>query len=141
MPIKRPFPVTLLAFAVLFLAVLNGVRFGAAIINWNILTAYTPQPGPIYITLTGLFWCLAGFLTFMAIWLMKPIGWYAGWLFCLSFTASYWLDRLIIQSNPARSNIPFAIGVTIFFIIYTLLTLIGSKPHFLRGTHERTNQN
>ena len=140
MDANRPFPVTLLAFIVLVLAVLNGVRFGAGVFNWALLTAYTPHPGPIYITLTGLFWCIAGFLSFTVIWRMKPIGWYAAWLFCLSFAASYWLDRLIIQNNPARANIPFAIGITILFIIYTLLTLIGSKSHFLRGTHERKNQ-
>lgn len=138
---KRPFPVTLLAWIVLFLAILNGVRFGAALNSWDVLTAYAPHPGPFYIALTGLFWCAAGLVTFALLWRLKPQAWTAAWLFCLLYPAYAWFDRLAMQSDPLRPNLPFSLGITLVFIIYTLLTLIGSKPHFLRGTHEQKIKN
>lgn len=141
MTAKRPFPVTLLALIVLLIAILNGARFGAALNSWDVLTAYAPHPGPFYIALTGLFWCLAGLLTGYGLWRLHPTGWVAAWAFCLLYPAYTWLDRLLAQSDPFRANIPFTSGITIVFIFYALLTLIGSKSIFLRGNHEQKIQN
>ncbi len=127
---QRPFPVTVLALLVLTLAVVNGVRFGAALNTWAILAEYAPRPGPIYLAFSGLFWCLAGLLTFAGLWRLKRQAWTAAWLFCLLYPAYAWFDRLVLQSDPLRPNLPFALGSTILFILYALLTLIGAKPHF-----------
>lgn len=136
----RPLPVTILAALVLLLTAQSAVRFGAALWNWPTLAMYAPQPGPLYIALTGLFWMAAGSLTLYGLLFPMRRAHTTALAFCLTYPLYIWLDRLFIQADPLRPNLPFALLATAVWLVFSTLTLIGAKPYFLRGTHEQKIQ-
>lgn len=110
---RRPFLLSLLAIAFLLFAVNGFIRFGAALANWDVLTAAGMRPGPIYPALTGAAYGLSGLAAALGLWL----GWQkAGRLargLALFYAAWYWIDKLFIATNPiARTNWPAALLIT-----------------------------
>lgn len=110
---RRPFLLSLLAIAFLLFAVNGFIRFGAALANWDVLTAAGMHPGPIYPALTGAAYGLSGLAAALGLWL----GWQkAGRLargLALFYAAWYWIDKLFIATNPiARTNWPAALLIT-----------------------------
>jgi hypothetical protein len=103
-------------WAVLILALWNMFRLFAALANWSTLQEFAPRPGPWYVALTASFWTLACFAAWMAIRrrYVHAQGVYALTLY--GYAAWWWADRLFFFQQP-RTNGPFAITVTIIFLI------------------------
>ncbi len=129
---KRPFLVTLLAAGVLMLTVFNAIRFGAALAQWDLISRFMPRPGPFYIATTGLVWTLGLLGVALSLW----CGW--TWarptttIMVLAYTAYYWFDRLIYQYRMQQENLVFALGLTLFVLLFTavVLSLPGSRKFF-----------
>jgi hypothetical protein len=126
----RPFAVTILALIVLSFTAINAVRFGAALSFWSTLIQYAPWPGPLYIALTGILWTIIGLPIYWGVWLGKPWARFACAAAVAVYAAYYWVDRLLFQGNPLRSNRPFALSVTAFMILFSSLTLLGARSFF-----------
>ena len=128
---KRPFLVTMLAVSVLILTAYNAVRFGAALAQWTFLTGVMPNPGPLYIAVTGLFWSLGLLGVTLNLWFgwkwVRPIT----ALGLLLYTAYYWLDRVLFSAQP-RENWLFVVALMIFFFLFAALALNlpGSRKFF-----------
>jgi len=131
-PLKRPFLVTLLALGVLFLTLLNGVRFGSTLIKWDLLISFAPRPGPLYIAATGLVWTIGGLTVYLGLWLGQTWARSATVGFSGLYAAYYWFDRLIFQSAVPRENWRFALSATITLLLFTAVTLFvpGSRKFF-----------
>ena len=131
---NRPFSVTLLALGVLCVTVLNAVRSGTAVLNWNLLSSFVPSPSPFYIFLTGLVWTLVGLLIYVGLWLGHP--WARRWtvLVTIMYVIYYWFDRLVFQNAVPRTNWPFALLVTLLWLIFTAGTLLlpASRKFFAK---------
>lgn len=130
---KRPFLVTMLAVSVLILTAYNAVRFGTALAQWAFLTEVMPNPGPLYIVVTGLFWSLGLLGITLNLWFgwkwVRPITALA----LLLYSAYYWLDRVLFSAQP-RENGLFVLGMTIFYSLFVALALSlpGSRKFFNR---------
>ncbi len=130
--IRRPIPVTLLAWGVLILTMFNAVRFGSAVAQWDMIVSLMERPGPIYIAVTGLIWALCWLIVFLGLWFGSRWARHMALIMAILYSSYYWIDRLIYQSEVARKNLAFSLSVTIFFLISTavIMLLPGSRKYF-----------
>jgi len=137
-PRQRPLTVTILAIAVLIIAVGNLTRLWATVRNWETLTSLGVSPGPIYIALSGIFWAIAFLILFSLIWVGHHRARNANLIVIGLYIVYYWIDRLVFQSRIPQKNIPFAIGMTILVVFYTLLSLsLPANIAFLSRKNEQ----
>ena len=130
---ERPFLVTLLGLGVLILTVFNAVRFGSALVQWDLLLDFASQPGPIYIATTGLIWALGWLIVYLSIeynwkWARKSTL-----ALSILYAAYYWIDRFLFQTFQARNNIFFVSVSTILGLAFVILalTLPKSRVYFV----------
>mgnify|MGYP006971720751 CR=1 FL=1 len=130
--IRRPFPVTLLAWGVLILTMFNAVRFGSAVAQWDRIVSFMERPGPIYIAVSGLIWALGWLIVFLGLWFGSRWARQITLSMAILYSIYYWIDQLIYQSEVARKNLSFSLSVTIFFLTSTAIILLlpGSRKYF-----------
>jgi len=129
---KRPFSVTLVALAVLTIAVIHLMRLVGTVQQWEFLASLSNSPGlPVYQALTGLAWALAAF----------PLAWvlWRGWrrapaavrFFLPAYLLYAWIDRLFVASPAVTlhrdASWPFMIGATLVSIAFILWVFSRSK--------------
>ena len=73
MPKNRPFGVTLLLWMVLILSAWGAVRFFAALRWWNVLNEFGAKLSPLYLSVTGAVWSVAGGVLLISI--LRQKGW------------------------------------------------------------------
>ena len=135
---RRPVSVTILAILVLIIAVINLIRFWAAMQNWETLTAIGVSPGPWYFALTGLFWGLLGSWLVWIVWRGRPGCKKAIIVLSGLYFLYFWLDRLAFQNHILQQNMPFLAGfgiLVVFYIVFTLL--LPSNQEFFSRKHEQ----
>ncbi len=115
---KPPFFVTILGIVALIFMVLNAVRFGMALAEWQLILDFAPIPGPIYIAATGLLWALCWLIVYLGIQLEWAWGGVSFLLLSFFYASYYWLDRLFFQPHAERTN-------ALFVFIATILSLVG----------------
>lgn len=114
---NRPASVTLLFLAVLSISGIFLLRFIFSIKNWEFLKGILIY-NPIYLTLTGVFWCSV-FLV-LAVGIYTKRKWVLIWMKIagVAFFIFFWVDRLLI------TNIGYITGRTLFTIISSVILLI-----------------
>ncbi len=117
---SRPAGVSLLAFVVLIIAAVGGIRLAQSIENWNSL-AGLPQVSPLYLALTGLFWALTGLPLAVALWKGSPHSGWAARIFILLYSLYAWMDRLLVANVLGRPDKGYDL---LFLIVFNLLILI-----------------
>ncbi|MCP4142151.1 MAG: hypothetical protein GY755_18055 [Chloroflexi bacterium] len=129
---ESPFFVTILSAVALILVVFNAIRFVTALLKWDLLLSLMPDPGPLYITITGALWALGWLGVYLGIFFAQR--WSGTAFFVLSFlyTSYYWLDRLLFQPYTERSNAPFSLILSLLFFVSTtiILALPKSREYF-----------
>jgi hypothetical protein len=104
---RRPTSITLLSFAIVGLALWNGLRLIQAIAFWSILKEFHSNPGPLYLACSGGAWFLAGSSIALGLWKGKEWAWFMALGGAFLYTCWYWCDRLALQEP--HSNWPFAL--------------------------------
>ncbi|HEY5730459.1 MAG TPA: hypothetical protein VIS72_10440, partial [Anaerolineales bacterium] len=135
---KRPFGVTLLLCMVLSLSVWGVVRFVAALRAWDVLVEFETSLSPLYLSITGAGWGLAGSVLLSGIWRRRKWALPAFVTSALIWLIEYWMERIFFQ--PSRANLPFALTCSILVIAVTWIyaTLPGIKSFFTkREEHEQ----
>jgi len=139
---KRPFSVTLLLWMVLSLSVWGVTRFVAALQAWNILHEFDASLSPLYLSITGAGWGVAGCVLFVGAWRG------AAWALPATITSifiwliEYWLERIFFQTP--RANLPFAIAGSVIIIVisWILAILPGTRAFFTKSEeHEQPTEN
>src|SRR5687767_497981 len=91
---RRPFGVTLFLWMVLSLAVWGTIRLFAALRWWDVLYEFDARLSPLYLSITGAGWILAGSVFVWSIWSRKS---WARWTIPISiglWLLEYWIERL-----------------------------------------------
>jgi hypothetical protein len=135
MPQKRPFGVTLFLWMVLSLSAWGLLRLSAALRWWDVLSQYRASLSPLYLSITGAGWAVAGAVLLWSIWAGKrwahpaiPIA-FALWL------VHYWIERIFFQTQ--RANLPFMIAASAVLMIVTLAISFNRKTkNFLLKSEE-----
>ena len=137
---KRPFGVTLLLWMVLSLLAWGAVRFFAALRAWDVLIEFESSLSPLYLSITGAGWAVAGGVLLWSIFTRKKWTHRAILTSILVWLIEYWIERVFYQQP--RSNLPFAVVGSILIICITLIsTLHKSTLHFFTRSEEYEQQN
>jgi hypothetical protein len=138
---RRPFGVTLLLWLVLSLSAWGAVRLIAALRFWNMLNEFEARLSPIYLSITGAGWMVAGALLLWG--LFRGTRW-TYWAIPASvalWIVQYWTERIFFQSP--RANISFALFFTVLLFILTLISVFNrkTKEFLIRSEeHEQPDQ-
>lgn len=139
---KRPFLVTLLAFLVLIITIINLLRFINTVALWSFLSAFPGIP-PFYLAATGLAWTFIGTALVWGLWIGKPRAPMATRILTIFYLVYEWLERIILapEGNTVR-NWPFSIVLSMFFILFIFWTLSRSDAKAFFGVmHEQSSKN
>jgi hypothetical protein len=138
---KRPFGVTLLLWLVLSLLVWGLVRFFAALRAWDILIEFGSSLSPLYLSITGAGWGVAGGGLLWSMWTRKQWTHRAILTSISVWLIEYWIERVVFHQQP-HANLPFAVvGSIIIFGITLISTLHKSTPDFFTRSEEYEQQN
>lgn len=117
MPPRRPFGVTLLLWLVLCLSAWGLLRLAGALRWWDLLYDNHARLSPMYLSITGAGWALAGIVLIWSIFsrrrgihLAIPVA------LCI-WIAQNWIERIYFEAP--RSNLPFAIIVSLLAVALT----------------------
>jgi hypothetical protein len=142
MPLKRPFGVTLLLWMVLIQSAWGAVRFFAALRWWDILVELDAALSPVYLSITGAGWVVAGGVILSGMLLGKTWVRPAVITSILLWLIEYWIERIFFQ--PPRANLTFALtGSVIILAVAIAATFQRSTKHFLIRSeeHEQPDKN
>lgn len=132
---KRPFPVTLALWVVLFTLIWNIIRVWTALAWNNVLTEFSVSLLPIASAIIGGIWVVLCYFICWSIWQGK--AWSGKMLLgsATSYTVWYWSERLFFQ-NP-RPNALFAVIVNLGLMI----VIYFAYKSISREAYERENEN
>ena len=141
MPRRRPFGVTLFLWLVLSLTAWGAVRLIAALRWWNVLNEFEARLSPLYLSITGAGWIVAGAVFLWGLFSGKMWTLRAILVSIALWISQYWIERLFFQAP--RANISFAVFVTVLLFIVTLISAFNrkTKEFFIKSEeHEQPNQ-
>lgn len=123
---------------VLTLSAWGAVRFVAALRWWDVLAEFESSLSPLYLSVTGAGWVVAGGIFLVAI--FRRQGWARPGtvVFILLWLIEYWIERVFFQAP--RANLPFALTFSILAVIitWTLAVIPGTKSFFAKSeAHEQ----
>ena len=137
---KRPFGVTLLLWMVLMLMAWGTLRFFAALRWWIILLEFESSLSPLYLSVTGAGWGVAGCVLLWSMFVGKKWARRAILTSVLVWLIEYWIERVFYQSP--RANLPFAVVGSILIICITLISALHkSTLNFFTRSEEYEQQN
>lgn len=127
---KRPFSVTLLTLLVLTITILHWIRFFMALSWWDFLETL-PRVSPLFLTLTGFIWGVAGLPLIWGLWLGLRWAPQATIMVSLLYSTYYWIDRIFVANFAVdRGRWPFLAGMTLLLLVFVLLTLTRSDSRY-----------
>ena len=138
---KRPFGVTLFLWLVLILSAWGAIRLFATLRWWHVLYEFDARLSPLYLSIMGAGWVIAGGVLLWNIWSGKA---WARWAIPVSigiWLLEYWIERLFFQSP--RANLPFALIASALSLILTLTITLNrnTKNFFMKSEeHEQPNE-
>ena len=142
MPSKRSFGVTLLLWIVLILSAWGLTRFVAALQTWDVLNEFEASLSPLYLSITGAGWGVAGAVLLSGLWKGKS------WARSVSVTSiviwliEYWLERIFFQAPRANLSFALTCSILIIVLLWVILTLPGTKSFFIKSEeHEQPIKN
>jgi len=138
---KRPFGVTLLLWLVLSLSAWGAVRLLAALRLWNELNEFKAHLSPLYLSMTGAGWMVAGAVLLWGLfsgkwWIQRAIP-----ASVILWIVQYWIERVFFESP--RANLLFALIFSLLLLIVTLISVFNrkTKEFIIRSEeHEQPDQ-
>jgi hypothetical protein len=127
---------------VLILSAWGAVRFFAALRWWDVLIELDATLSPIYLSITGAGWAVAGGVILSGMLLGKAWVRPAIITSILLWLIEYWVERIFYQSP--RANLPFAlISSVIILATAAAATFQRSTKHFFTRSeeHEQPDEN
>ena len=125
-PRKKNNPLyTLLILAFLVTGYFGILRLGVAVRDWGVLATTLKSPSPTYFAVSGGLWALAALLSAFGLMLRRRWAPYWAMIAVLLMTAGWWFEKLVLTvSETARTNFPFAMGLSLVIILFTFITLV-----------------
>jgi hypothetical protein len=125
---------------VLSLSVWGAVRLFAAL-RWRaVLYEFDARLSPLYLSITGAGWILAGGVLLWSMWSRKE---WARWAIPAStgiWLVEYWIERLFFQSP--RANLPFMLILSTLLLILTIaIPFNRNTENFFTKSEEHEQQN
>jgi hypothetical protein len=138
---QRPFGVTLLLWMVLSLSAWGLIRLFAALRWGDVLYEFNASLNPLYLSITGAFWGIAGVVLLWCIWSGKTWAHRAIFASVVLWLAEYWIERVFFQAP--RANLPFALILSALLLAVTFAITLNryTKNFFTRSEeHEQSDE-
>ena len=138
---KRPFGVTLLLWLVLSLSVWGAVRLLATLRWWDVLNEFEARLSPLYLSITGAGWLVAGLVLLWGLFSAKLWTHRAIPIAISLWLVEYWVERIFFESP--RANLPFALIASLLLLAVTLINAFNrrTKGFFIRSEeYEQPNE-
>ncbi|HEX2996464.1 MAG TPA: hypothetical protein VHP14_16680 [Anaerolineales bacterium] len=138
---KRPFGVTLLLWLVLCLSAWGAVRLLAALRSWNLLNEFGARLSPLYLSITGAGWAVAGVAL---LWGLLSAKRWARWAvpgYVFLWLTAYWIERIFFESS--RENLSFSLMVSILLLTVILIIVLNrrTRKFFIKSEeYEQPNE-
>ena len=142
MSLKRPFGVTLLLWMVLTLSAWGAVRLFAALRWWDVLTEFDARLSPLYLSITGAGWVVAGGVLVSGMLMVKAWARPAILTSILLWLIEYWIERLFFQAS--RANLFFVLIGSILIITVAVSATFkrSTKLFFIKSeNYEQPHEN
>ena len=139
---RRPFGVTLLLWMVLCLSAWGLIRLLATLRWWDVLSEFRASLSPLYLSITGAGWAVAGAVLLWSMWIAKPWSRLAIVVSILLWLSEYWLERLFFQQP--RPNLLFTLAMSALLVAVTFASALNrsTKNFFTKSEeHEQSNEN
>ena len=139
---RRPFGVTLHLWMVLCLSAWGLIRLLAALRWWDVLSEFRASLSPLYLSITGAGWAVAGAVLLWSMWIAKPWSRLAIVVSILLWLSEYWLERLFFQQP--RPNLLFTLAMSAMLVAVTFASALNrnTKNFFTKSEeHEQSNEN
>ena len=124
---------------VLTLTAWGAVRFLAALRWWDVLNEFGASLSPLYLSITGAGWGIAGGVLLYGILRRRTWALPAVVTSILLWLIEYWIERIFFQSD--RANLPFALmsSILVVAVTWVLATLPRTKYFFAKSEeHEQS---
>lgn len=138
MPPKRPFSATLLLWLVLFLSAWGAIRFSAALRWWDVLNEFNARLSPLYLSVTGALWGVAGGVLFWGIASRKPWSRTAVLAGAIAWQVELWVERLFFESQAF--NLPYALAISGLLLGVILITTLHRSTRYYLSKSEEHEQ-
>jgi hypothetical protein len=136
---SRPFGVTLFLWMVLSLSVWGAIRLFAALRWWGVLYEFDARLSPLYLSITGAGWVLAGIFLLWSLWTRRTWTYWAVPASIGLWFVEYWIERLFFQAP--RANLPFALIASALLLTITISLTRTTKNFFTKSEeHEQPNE-
>ena len=122
---SRPFSVTVVAVAVLYVAATNLLRAVQSALNWDVLVGLLTF-SPAYLTVSGLAWGISGAWLVWGLWRGKAWARRSSVFFFLAYSIYFWIDRLLLPGSAIRNN-NWAFHVCSQIVVLSYLVWIMSR--------------
>lgn len=142
MPKKRTFGVTLLLWMVLSLTAWGAVRFFSALRWWDVLSEFGSGLSPLYLSMTGAGWSVAGGVLLYGMWSGRRWTPSAILIAVPLWLIEYWVERIFFEAP--RANLSFAVAISIFItaVAWVAANQKNTVLFFTRSEeHEQTDEN
>jgi hypothetical protein len=116
---------------VLSLSVWGAVRLLAALRWWGVLYEFEARLSPLYLSITGAGWVLAGGLLLGSLWTRKTWTYWAIPTSIGLWLVEYWIERLFFQAP--RANLPFALIASALLLMITISLIRTTKNFFTKS--------
>lgn len=135
---KRPFGVTLLLWLVLSLTVWGAIRLLATLRAWHLLNEFEARLSPLYLSITGAGWILAGFALLWGLFSAKPWTRRAIPIAASLWLLQYWVERLFFQAPRANLFFALLVSIVLIFLAFINASSLKTKDYFTRSEdHEQ----
>jgi hypothetical protein len=120
---KRPFGVTLIAWLVLMLIVWGVARCLAALQNWNTLIELKSSLSPLYLSVTGSGWGVAGGVLLWSLLTVRAWSRKAIIAATLIWLLEYWIERDLFYRSTNPNGL-FALTMSIVLLGSVLIVML-----------------
>ncbi len=121
---RRVWAYRLLLLGYGFFSLVGWMRCIASLVSWYWLSYSGVWPGPLYLTVTGALWGLAGLTAVIWLWLRRRWVGLAGLAVALFLALTYWINyALTARFLAGGTNLPFALLVTLLGLAFVIVTL------------------
>jgi len=135
---KRPFGVTLLLWLVLSLSAWGTIRLFAALRWWDVLYEFEARLSPLYLSITGAGWAVAGAVLLWSLFSAKPWARTAILISAFLFLTEYWVERIVFETS--RANLPFALITSVLLLTITFACAFNRKTRIFLTRSEEHEQ-
>jgi len=127
---------------VLCLSAWGLIRLLATLRWWEVLSEFRASLSPLYLSITGAGWAVAGAVLLWSMWIAKPWSRLAIVASIFLWLAEYWIERLFFQQP--RPNLLFTLAMSALLLAVTLTSALNqsTKNFFTKSEeHEQSNEN